>query len=238
MMNLHAKWEKLLTGVQLLLSKAFNFICTERDAKGEPVLSTRINMTDNTNLESRSEDAIETKEPTAAEQRLSRRKALFGALIAGAATIKASEAAAAPGADCSCLPAPNCDSICPNGGAPRGDGTQACDCFDNPPLPQLATVAYTGKYDDLIGKPNGSDLDNIVGAGSAGPGGNVTLTQTNNKGTVTQAYKGSFSVPYFKVNSQGRITSYATRTVSLVENYYNYSNYYNYYFDYNCNDNE
>lgn len=186
-------------------------------------------------------DAVEKKAPTATEQRLSRRQALLGALVAGAATLKASEAAAATGADCSCLPAPDCNAVCPNGGAPRGDGTQACECFENPPMPTLAKVAYTGKYSDLIDAPDpnqmGAKLDDIVKAGSAGLNNDVTLSQKVQKGQIQQSFNGKIAVPYFQVNAQGRITSYATRTVTFVENYYNYYNYY-VYSDYNCNDGE
>ena len=62
-------------------------------------------------------------------KKLSRRQALLGALLAGAT---ASRPAMAADASCSCLPAPDCNAICPNGGTPRGDGTQACDCIEVP----------------------------------------------------------------------------------------------------------
>ena len=35
---------------------------------------------------------------------------------------------------------PDCNAVCPNGGSPRGDGTQACECFENPPMPTLHPV--------------------------------------------------------------------------------------------------
>lgn len=63
-------------------------------------------------------------------KKLSRRQALLGALLAGAGA--AARPAAAADASCSCLPAPDCNAVCPNGGVPRGDGTQACDCVEIP----------------------------------------------------------------------------------------------------------
>lgn len=170
---------------------------------------------------------------------ISRRAALFGALLAGA--VSSAKEAKAADLDCSCLPAPDCSAVCSNGGAPRGDGTQACDCYENPKLPTLAQVAYSGDYNDLKNKPTIS-LNNIVTAGSAGPTGNSSVTFTKySNGANPVLSSGSIKVPYFSVNAQGRVTGYATRTfsvnVSTYSNYYNYGNYYQY-GDYNCNDGE
>ena len=92
------------------------------------------------------------------EKNISRRKALMAGLLGvGVAAAKVSEAAEA---SCACLAAPDCDSICPNGGTPRGDGTQACVC-NAKASEQLADVAYTGSYNDLTNRPlhAGSDTD-------------------------------------------------------------------------------
>ena len=196
------------------------------------------------------EKSLETKEPT---KKFSRREALLGALFgAGVAVAKTAEAAEAA---CACLAPPDCNSICAHGGTPRGDGTQACDC--NPD--GLATVAYTGKYSDLSGLPSipsvpstarvattGSynDLTNkpsipssltlpdITSAGSAGPTSNVTTTIVeygNTKKITGLEGTKNMKVPYFTVNAQGLITSYATRnySVSLTTDYY---------YDNNCGD--
>ncbi len=83
-------------------------------------------------------------------KKLTRREALLGALLgAGAAVAKTAEAAEA---SCACLAAPDCSTICPNGGTPKGDGTQACEC-NAEAKEQLATVAYTGSYNDLSNRP-------------------------------------------------------------------------------------
>ena len=166
---------------------------------------------------------------------VSRREALLGALFgAGVAIAKTSAAADAA---CACLAPPDCDSICPNGGSPRGDGTQACDCFDNPKQnvatvattgsytdlsnrPSLATVATTGKYSDLLNKPTiptQKALSSVTTAGTVGQTSNVSVSGGN---TAT------VSVPYFTVNSYGQITSRGNCTLKVVTatTYYNYTN--------------
>ena len=121
-------------------------------------------MTENHEMQKTPSMSAPSTEPSKVESqddtRMSRRKALLGALFAGAAIT--SKTAEASDANCSCLPAPDCNAVCPNGGSPRGDGTQACDCFENPPMPTLAQVAYTGKYADLLDKPRhaASDQEN------------------------------------------------------------------------------
>lgn len=121
-------------------------------------------MTENHEMQKTPSMSAPSTEPSKVESqddtRMSRRKALLGALFAGAAIT--SKTAEASDANCSCLPAPDCNAVCPNGGSPRGDGTQACDCFENPPMPTLAQVAYTGKYTDLLDKPKhaASDQEN------------------------------------------------------------------------------
>lgn len=187
-----------------------------------------------------SPEAVETPVGKDKPKKLSRRKALLAGLLgAGAAVAKTAEAAEA---SCACLAAPDCDAVCPNGGTPRGDGTQACECNEET-KEQLATVAYTGKYSDLIGLPKIPDSytpPDIVTAGTAGQSADLTIKATRIHDTVTVPPKGSFKIPYFSVDKKGRITSFTTHTVTLSETYYNYYNYYNYsdYSDYNCNDAE
>ncbi len=133
--------------------------------------------------ESDQEEKMKTIDKTEAQKaffknaKFSRRNALLGALLlSGVAEAKAGSS------DCSCLPAPDCSAVCPNGGEPRGDGTQACDCFDNPPQPTLASVAYTGRYSDLVDKPPraGSDRD----------GGDANNAKKVNGYSVTHSYVG------------------------------------------------
>lgn len=184
----------------------------------------------------------ELSHPAPHHKGLTRRQALFGALLGiGAVAAKSAKAAEE---SCACLAPPDCDAVCPNGGSPRGDGTQACDCN---PAPKPDTV-----------------LADIVTPGSAGQNSDTTLirkfteehnTKSNPRGqTYVSTYlagntpdnfpTGSFKIPYFTVDSKGRVTSYATRTVTIknqstVKNtyYYNYYNYYEY-SDSNCNDAE
>ena len=97
-----------------------------------------------------SPEAVRTPEGREKTDKLSRRKALLAGLLgAGAVVAKTAEAAEA---SCACLAAPNCDAVCPNGGVPKGDGTQACACNETA-QEQLANVAYTGSYNDLKDKP-------------------------------------------------------------------------------------
>lgn len=174
--------------------------------------------------------------PASPHKGLSRRQALFGALLGiGAVATKSAKAAEE---SCACLAPPDCDAVCPNGGVPRGDGTQACDCN---PTPASDTA-----------------LTDIVTPGSAGQNSDTTFvrkfTEEHNNyhgystsvSTYMDADKpgnhpvGSFKIPYFTVDSKGRVTSYATRTVTIknqttIKNtYYNYYNYY----DSNCSDSD
>ena len=174
---------------------------------------------------------------------ITRRQALIGALSAGALVSQAKA-----GDMCVCLPQPDCNSVCPNGGAPKADGSQACECSPVPVKPRalaqtdggdaLNATNWNGKAlrkahnssatqvlvlsGDNIDYVNKADLAgslaDIVTAGSAGPSANKTVSR-----------KGSFSVPYFQVNDKGQITSYATRTVTVtIPSYSAYSNYSNY----------
>lgn len=186
--------------------------------------------------------------PASPHKGLSRRQALFGALLGiGAVAAKSAKAAEE---SCACLAPPDCDAVCPNGGVPRGDGTQACDCNS---VPQSSTT-----------------LTDIVTPGSAGQNTDTTFTRQWTQINETRSewdkyYKGerplkhtptvptndqnalptgSFKIPYFTVDSKGRVTSYATRTVTIKNQinvkatyYYNYYNYYEYSDD-NCNDAE
>lgn len=184
----------------------------------------------------------ELSHPAPHHKGLTRRQALFGALLGiGAVAAKSAKAAEE---SCACLAPPDCDAVCPNGGSPRGDGTQACDCN---PAPKPDTV-----------------LADIVTPGSAGQNSDTTLirkfteehnTKSNPTGkTYVSTYlagntpdnypAGSFKIPYFTVDSKGRVTSYATRTVTIKNQitqkntyYYNYYNYYDYY-DNNCADSD
>lgn len=86
-------------------------------------------------------------EPTAApaqdnslSARLSRRSMILAGAVAGLfASIRPASAAD----NCNCLPAPDCTTICPNGGSPRGDGTQGCNCLETP-IPPRALAATDG----------------------------------------------------------------------------------------------
>ena len=173
------------------------------------------------------EEALKDEGPASESPvpRISRRAALAAALLGGAAAV--AKEAKAGDASCECLPAPDCNAQCPNGGTPRADGTQACDCNPDPCVPQdqLAVVARTGKYEDLLGKPDlNTALPNITTAGSAGPTADVTMTRS---GTSPQT--GQISIPYFKVDSKGRITAFGNRTFTMKATYYgNYANYYAY----------
>lgn len=90
-------------------------------------------------------------------KKLSRRQALLGALLAGAGA--AARPAAAADASCSCLPAPDCNAVCPNGGVPRGDGTQACDCVEIPQnVPPRALALVDGGDAVNSTKWNGKQL--------------------------------------------------------------------------------
>ena len=210
------------------------------------------------------EKSVATKdtEKEDSSRRFSRREALLGALFgAGVAVAKAAEAAESA---CACLAPPDCSTICPNGGSPKGDGTQACDCnpeglatvaytgkySDLIDEPTLATVAKTGSYNDLKDKPASTTLPDLTSSGSAGPTADVTMkrvyTYTTIKTTHGSSYTttdydysltshptGSFQVPYFTVDSKGRITSYGSRTITIqntneskyATKYDNYGNY-------------
>ena len=177
--------------------------------------------------------------------KLSRRNVLLGALMSGAATaVKAAEDV------CACLPAPDCNAVCPEGGTPRGDGTQACDC--NPASNRTRALALTDGGDAvdtalvsgkslrlnqnktatevLVFSNNQIDcadkadfamkFSTVTTAGSAGPSADVSFEQT-----------GTFSVPYFTVNTKGQITSYKSVNVKIAStaaDYTNYSAYGNY----------
>lgn len=161
--------------------------------------------------------------PTEEKKVFSRRQALLGALFgAGAVLAKTAKAAEA---SCACLAPPDCDSICANGGTPRGDGTQACDC-NAEAKETLAKVAYTGSYEDLTNKPTIPDVSSLtlqeVGtAGNVGPTGDVT---------INEASIGQIKIPYFTVNKYGQVTAKGERTLKVsTGNYYNYYNYGNYY---------
>lgn len=80
------------------------------------------------------------------------------------------------------------------------------------------------------------DIPNIVSGGSVGQTDNATITITQGSGNL------SFTVPYFTVDENGRVTSSLDKTVSIANpsytnymNYHNYSQYNNYhnYSDYN-----
>ena len=157
---------------------------------------------------------------------VNRRNAVAAVLLGGLAS-------GAKALEMSCLPAPDCDAVCEEGGVPRGDGTQVCDC--NPPdtcvnPDKLASVAYTGNYKDLVNKPEiKSDLKDVVVAGSAGPTSDVTMTQVDSASGLQKPPVTKVTIPYFKVDSKGRVTAYGNKTLTLETTYYNnYSNYYAY----------
>jgi len=186
-------------------------------------------------------DEVETL-PTEEKKVFSRRQALLGALFgAGAVLAKTAKAAEA---SCACLAPPDCSTVCEYGGNPKGDGTQACECNTAPVQTQTEVT-----------------LDDIVTAGTVGPTADVTMKRNITETYVTKISKyssnktyatyyaltdldhpiGSFVVPYFTVDSKGRITSYGSRTISIVNNFTkttrtDYYNYYNYsdYSDGNC----
>ena len=121
---------------------------------------------------------------------LTRRQALLGALFAGAVASKAEAADVA----CSCLPAPDCNAVCPNGGSPKGDGTQACECFENPPPPTLHPVAYSGDYNALANRPNraGSDSDGGPARNSIQWNGHQLRKQYNKNAAQIPVFSGSY----------------------------------------------
>lgn len=128
-----------------------------------------------------SPETARTPEGREKTDKLSRRRALLAGLLgAGAVVAKTAEAAEA---SCACLAAPDCDAVCPNGGVPKGDGTQACACNEKAEE-QLANVAYTGSYNDLKDKPYhaGSKTDGgaAVSAENATKWNNLTLRRNHN----------------------------------------------------------
>lgn len=126
------------------------------------------------------------------DSRMTRRQALLGVLMAGAAI--SSKTAEASDANCSCLPAPDCNAVCSNGGSPRGDGTQACDCFENPPMPTLHPVAYSGDYNSLANRPNraGSDSDGGDARNSILWNGHTLRKNYNNNATQIAVFSGGY----------------------------------------------
>lgn len=153
-------------------------------------------MTENHEMQKTPSMSAPSTEPSKVESqgdtRMSRRKALLGALFAGAAmTIKTAEAS---DANCSCLPAPDCNAVCPNGGSPRGDGTQACDCFENPPPPTLHPVAYSGDYNVLANRPNraGSDTDGGDARNSIRWNGHELRKQHNPNASQIPVFSGGY----------------------------------------------
>ena len=153
-------------------------------------------MTENHEMQKTPSMSAPSTEPSKVESqddtRMSRRKALLGALFAGAAIT--SKTAEASDANCSCLPAPDCNAVCPNGGSPRGDGTQACDCFENPPMPTLHPVAYSGDYNSLANRPNraGSDSDGGDARNSIMWNGHTLRKNYNNNASQIPVFSGSY----------------------------------------------
>ena len=174
-------------------------------------------------------DTTPTKKIPKRERKFSRRQAVLAALFGLGPMIKV---AYATEGSCSCLEAPDCNSICTYGGTPRADGSQACDC-NEPPVQTLADVAYSGSYNDVLNKPTlakvattGSynDLtglptmpsttpDTIITAQTFGPTANVTIGRGGS---------GSIKIPRITVNKYGLVTgcSYYTLTISTGSNPY------------------
>lgn len=147
---------------------------------------------------------------------MSRRKALLGALFAGAAIT--SKTAEASDANCSCLPAPDCNAVCPNGGSPRGDGTQACDCFENPPMPTLAQVAYTGKYADLLDKPRhaASDQENGDALNAKRWNGVELRKNYNSSATQIPVFSGGYLDYINKADISGQLPQIGAKTYTVA----------------------
>lgn len=123
---------------------------------------------------------------------------------------------------CSCLPPPNCDDVCEFGGNPRGDGTQACDCNEEPTGGNVAlSDAYpVGAIYMSVMNTDPSTLFGgvwqaldegrvLIGAGTAHPagetGGEATHTLTTNEmpshthsGSTSSAGSHSHTVSYPK----------------------------------------
>ena len=74
--------------------------------------------------------------PHGRTRRLTLLSGLLAGLFGAVRTAKADE--------CGCLPAPDCTVICPNGGSPRADGTQACDCNPDPIKPRALSLVDGG----------------------------------------------------------------------------------------------
>lgn len=123
------------------------------------------------NSETRLQPLAEQREPEPAvevpakDSAVSRRKALISALLAGG-LFGAGQAKAA--SSCECLPAPDCNAVCPNGGTPRGDGTQACECIEIPTnMPPRALARVDGGDAINSEKTNGYQIrGNSYGSGS------------------------------------------------------------------------
>lgn len=101
-------------------------------------------------------------------------------------------------------------------------------------------ITFTNKAGESTEVPINGDLPDIIHSGNVGQSGNSTITINQGSGTSTM----NFTIPYFTVDKNGRVTSSSNRTVSITRpaytnynnynnysdygNYHNYSDYYNY----------
>ena len=103
-------------------------------------------------LDSSNEDFRESAFAQGRAPVFTRRNALLcgflASLFTAPETVRAAEA-------CGCLPAPDCNALCTYGGAPLGDGTQACDCNSEPAYAHPASGVAAGTYNTVTVNPEG-----------------------------------------------------------------------------------
>lgn len=162
--------------------------------------------------------------------KLRHRKALLAAALAGFFSKYASAAEV-----CECMPNPDCNAVCPNGGNPRGDGTQACDCSPIPPIPviKLLDVYPVGAIYISVNNENPNTLFGgswsayaegraLLGASAAYPAGSTGGSATHKLSTSeipSHSHSGStsssstsasnhvHSYGYMQTNNAGRFAA-------------------------------
>ena len=78
----------------------------------------------------------QTITPHGRTRRLALMTGFFAGLFGAVRSAKAKE--------CGCFPEPDCSAVCPNGGTPRADGTQACNCDPDPIKPRALALVDGG----------------------------------------------------------------------------------------------
>lgn len=84
---------------------------------------------------------------------------------------------------------------------------------------------------DIVDVIQQTTLPNIGTAGAVGNANNKTITISEHNGVINGFQNGTITIPYFSVDSKGRVVSKGNSTVTFASSatYYNYYNYYNYY---------